>query len=466
MTALAPTVVSRPRSRAARWFRRRNDVWLALAMGGLLGLLLMKLPMEAALASSAVGAFIILALVDTRVALLALLLVRSIIDITATVPLIAATGAVEVNAAAMMSFLAIGMGVAHIGISRINLWRVPLTRPFLIYLGIAFVGLGIAPDTNLALEDWLRAVSAFMIYILVVDLMGSARDSRWMVRVMVLSAVVPVIFGIYQYITDTGNHGTAGLNRLQGTFTHPAPYAFFLVGLVPLVVVYALHTQSKLARLAFAALIPGMLFCIYGSETRGAWIGLGVAFTVLLATKAKWAVLLVPLAAAAVFFAVPSVQARFGEAGSDTGSVLWRQRQWERSLRVASPPQLITTGAGLRAVDVELGALTHNEYIRLLAETGVPGLLAVLFLYKGLLAIALNGYRSAESRYKRDLFLAFLMALAARLVSAFADNILIFPVLEWYFWAFAGVIVVMSGAYQKRRVLTDADEPPELKAVA
>jgi O-antigen ligase len=209
-----------------------------------------------------------------------------------------------------------------------------------------------------------------------------------------------------------------------------------------------------------------MLFCIYGSQTRGAWIGLAVLATVLLATKARWAVLLVPLTAAALFFALPGVQARFNEASSDTGSVFWRQKQWEASLRVASPPQLLTVGAGLRAVDTELGALSHNEYVRLLAETGLPGLIAVLVLYKGLLTIGLKGYREATSPYEKALMLAFLMAFAARAVTALADNILIFPSLEWYFWSLAGVIVVMSGAYQKRRSPALTEPAAEVKAAA
>ena len=46
-------------------------------MGGLVGLLIFTLPMQAALATAVVGAFVLIMLVDTRVALLALLLVRA-----------------------------------------------------------------------------------------------------------------------------------------------------------------------------------------------------------------------------------------------------------------------------------------------------------------------------------------------------------------------------------------------------
>jgi hypothetical protein len=58
------------------------------------------------------------------------------------------------------------------------------------------------------------------------------------------------------------------------------------------------------------------------------------------------------------------------------------------------------------------------------------------------------------------------MALSARMVSALADNILIFPVLEWYFWAFAGVIVVMSGAYRRPGSSLITSPEAEVKAAA
>jgi cation transport ATPase len=178
-------------------------------------------------------------------------------------------------------------------------------------------------------------------------------------------------------------------------------------------------------------------------------------------------VLRVPLAGIALFVAVPSIHSRFDEAGSDTGSVVWRQHQWERSLEVASPAQIATIGAGLRSVDARLGEFTHNEYIRLLTETGIAGLAAVLVMNIALLRIAMRGYREAATPFERDLMLAFLMAFAARAVTAFSDNILIFPVLEWYFWSFAGLIVVTSGAYRRGRAhLPQAALEAEARAAA
>jgi len=115
---------------------------------------------------------------------------------------------------------------------------------------------------------------------------------------------------------------------------------------------------------------------------------------------------------------------------------------------LSSPPQLATIGIGLGAVDFELGTLAHNEYVRLIVETGFLGLLSMFFLYRGLYRITINGYRSAPDGYERDMMLAFLCVFWSRLVLAVSDNVIIFPVLEWYFWSFAAMIVVMSGAYR------------------
>jgi putative inorganic carbon (HCO3(-)) transporter len=447
------TAMQGPRRRAFSFrLRRSNDVLLAAAMGGILALMMQALPMQAALASSVVGSFVILALVDTRVAVFALLLARSVIDVTATVPLLSASGSSNVNAAAMMSFIAIGIGAAHIAISRIDITRVPTAKPTLLFLTITLLGVALAPDHNRAMQDWIRSVGTFSMFILIVDLMRSKADQRWVIKVLLLSAVVPVVWGIKQFIAGEGNVDTPGLVRIYGTFTHPSPYSFYLVELIPLAFVFLLYTRSKMGRLGLLVLIPAMLFCVYEAQTRGAWVGVVVGVMIFMSTRARWTLLLVPLMAGAMFFAIPSVHARFSEATSQQGSVVWRTEQWDAAIGVASTPKLLTVGAGLGAVDVTLGNLTHNEYVRLLVETGLAGLIATIFVYRSLFRIAMKEYREAASRYERDLMLAFLMVFAARVVIAASDNIIVYPALEWYFWAFAAVVVGSTGSYQRRRL--------------
>jgi O-antigen ligase len=450
----------------ARQFRTRQDVLLALLLGGLVALLMNRLPMEAALVSSIIGAFLILALVDTRAAVLSLLLVRSIMDVTATVPLVSASGSSEVNAAGMMSFIAIAVAVAHIALSHLDVRRVPLARPSMVFLGITLLGVFIAPDPNTALQDWMRSLSAFLIYLLLVDVIRTRGDTQWLIRVLLGSTVVPIVIGVQQFLTDSGDHGTPGLNRIYGTFTHPAAFSMFLAQIMPLALVMFLHTRSRLARVALLALLPVIFFSIYEAQTRGAWIGVASALVVFMGSRARWSLVLVPLMCGALFFGVPSIRARFSEATSSSGSVLWRQEQWSTAIGIASPIRLVTIGEGFDAVSIRTGNLTHNEYIRLLVETGLAGLITMLVLYRNLFLMARAAYRNASTPFQRDLMLAFMMSFVARAVIALSDNILVYPVLEWYFWGFAALVVATSGVYRPGRIGRRDVEPPVERAAA
>ena len=463
---VAAPAPNRPIRPAFGWLRRRSDIGLSLAMGGLTALLIATMPMEAAVASSVIGAFVLLAFVDTRVAVLALLLVRATLDVTSTVPLLSASGSSSVNANALTSLLVIALGSAHIALNGVHLRTVPLFTPFALFIVITFLGLAWAPDKNLAGQDWLRTLGTLILYVLIVDLMRTSADRRWVVRVILLSSVVPLIVGMYQLLTNSGNHDTPGFNRIYGTLAHPSPYAFYIVQLLPLAIVFLMHTRNRIGRLGLFGMIPIMLFTIYATQTRGAWVGVLVMVMVVMWLRARWTLIFIPLILGASFFALPSVRQRVsginsGECVSETdcqSSVLWRQKQWQAALRSASPIKIATIGAGVDSVDVTLGQFTHNEYVRLLVETGVLGLLASIVLYKQLFDITVKGYREAKEPYQRDLMLAFLVVLVSRFVMSASDNILVLVVLEWYFWAFAAIIVVESGAYDRSRLARLDDE--------
>jgi O-antigen ligase len=452
MSALSPAA---PRPFRTTFARRHSDLWLSLAMGALVGLLILGLPMQAALSTAVVGAFVLVMFVDTRVALLGLLSVRASVDVFATVPLLNVSGGINPNA--LMSLMVIGLGIAHIAINRLDVRRIPLATPFGLFVVITFLGLGIAPNPQESLEDWLRVISAFVIYVMAVDLMRTDRERRWLLRIIVLSAVIPVAVGVYQVVTVSGDQSTQGFNRILGTFVHPSPYAFFLVQILPLTLLLFLHAQSRIARVGLYTMIPVMVFSIYATQTRGAWIGVIVMVSVFMWYRARWTLLFIPLILAAMYVGVPSVRARIAEATSGTcesatyceSSVLWRTKQWEQTIKIASPAELATVGIGLRSVYVTVGEFTHNEYLRLLIETGLLGSAAIGALYVGMFNITRRGLKEAESPFQRDLMLAFMMTFAARVIMSGADNLLVITVLEWYFWAFAAVIVVESGAYDR-----------------
>jgi cell division protein FtsW (lipid II flippase) len=101
------------------------------------------------------------------------------------------------------------------------------------------------------------------------------------------------------------------------------------------------------------------------------------------------------------------------------------------------------------------GTAAHTDYVRTIAETGVIGSAALLWLYVSLFKATNAALDRARNRFERDLVTAFLAVLLARLVMAFTDNIIVQPVLEWYFWSLAALVMAIGST---------ADTSPSLLA--
>ena len=114
-----------------------------------------------------------------------------------------------------------------------------------------------------------------------------------MLRVLLLSSVIPLVLGVYQFATNTGNHETEGCTPSKGrSSTRHVRYLSRLAHTAP--IVYLLHTQSRLRRVAMFVLIPLMVFSIYATQTRVVWIGLVVVDHGVHCHAALWTLLLVP----------------------------------------------------------------------------------------------------------------------------------------------------------------------------
>ena len=59
-------------------------------------------------------------------------------------------------------------------------------------------------------------LGTLILYILIVDVMRTRADRHWVMRVMLLSALVPLTVGIYQYLRTTGTTTRPGFNRILG----------------------------------------------------------------------------------------------------------------------------------------------------------------------------------------------------------------------------------------------------------
>lgn len=232
----------------------------------------------------------------------------------------------------------------------------------------------------------------------------------------VAGLLLAAIHGIVQHATGTF-YGTGGalidgqvVGRIYGAFGHPNSYAGYLALLIPLGIGLAVtRGVPGHARLAGGAAAVVAVYPLLLTYTRGALIALivgGIVWLVVVRPRAALpAALIVGLLL--IFAAPPAVQDRLRDRNAtDVGlrTDLWAsalQIYAERPILGSGPnnfalaygalPSVQATGAQRRLLhqgQLLLPPHANNLYLTMLAETGIVGAAALVFLLGAALAVA------------------------------------------------------------------------------
>ena len=435
--------------------RRYGDALLAFALGLALILCVAVLPPRAAIALAVVAAFVVFVLFDTWHAVLVLLAARASLDVLSDVAIVG-----SFNGAALLTTGMIVVGLEHALRNRRYILDLPLAKPMFAVLAISGLTIVIAPAPQLALEHWMRWLSTVLLFLIIVDRVRDERERGKFLGALMLSALVPVLLGLYQFVSGEGNQATENYNRVFGSFVHPSPFGIYLLTLLPVTAVLCFHKGPGWSKLGLAVLAVAMGMCAVLTFTRIVWLGAIVIVLVLGSARSRLTLFALPVLVIAVFTLLPSVQDRFQGATETTGydsTGAWRVKHWDEQLAQTTPTTL-PLGAGLGAVEYVLGNQAHNDYLRIWVELGLVGSAAYLWLWGSLIKGAITNLRGAKTSLDRYLILAFLAMFGGRLVMSLTDNLLIQPVLEWYFWGLAAVALSIAplarssgnAAYQQR----------------
>jgi O-antigen ligase len=131
-------------------------------------------------------------------------------------------------------------------------------------------------------------------------------------------------------------------------------------------------------------------------ETRGVWLALAAAMAYLIWRWRRWAILLIPLAAAVAFIASPAaIRARFESIlhGKDVDSNEFHVVVWRTGLRMIESHPVLGLGpeqqrvqfdqympADIHQKPIGFYGHLHNLYLEYAAERGVPVLLVFLWM--------------------------------------------------------------------------------------
>ncbi len=317
--------------------------------------------------------------------------------------------------------------------------RLPRTPVYLPLIGI-MAGLSpslfAAANTSAWITEMLKWIEILLLVGIVLDL-GQAGRWTWIAFGGVLSAVLQALIGLYEYFGGSGAPHLWVANyqhfRAFGTFGQPNPFSACMGLALPLALglawgygLDALRRWRRGSASGFAQsdwLTPGLVALLYAgfsvillggllvSLGRGAWLGFGAAAVVMVffAPRHRWqglllmvAVGVLPLVLWTVGLVPITIQQRVNNAltefagfrdvraapvGDENFAIVERLAHWQAAYTMANAHPFIGVGLGNYETAYSRYGLpswprplahAHNDYLNLLAETGLIGLVGYL----------------------------------------------------------------------------------------
>ena len=393
-----------------------------------------------------------------------LLIIRPILDYFTHEPLFDLLGK-PINLASLFGALVIAFCILQITKSKTKIKHSPLVWAWLIFLVITGVSAVLSPHHFTGLTEWLRLLSIFSLFLLGLILITSREDLSQLIKIIILSTLIPAIFAFWQFFTKTGiSLPMEGIyNRIYGTFAHPNLLAYYL--LIPIILSFLIFLFGKKTQIPkilylFASIILCVLMAL--TFTRGAWAAFILVIFLLGAFRYRAFATIILLLAALTYFIIPPINSRINDLihPNEYSSINWRINLWQDSLGLIKKQPLLGYGTGsasqviLASRGEEAGSPDpHNDYIKISLENGLVGLFSYVLLILAL-GYELIKKSLAEKLPKLKVFVLAIIAISLTLFTlSLVDNILRNTALEWSFWVLAGGLLAVTPSTLWQRML-------------
>jgi putative inorganic carbon (HCO3(-)) transporter len=426
--------------------RRRAGLVGAAALGGAIGLITVRSPL---LAAALLFAVVLSVVIVTRPDLLLLVMVAAfpwehkLNFPSETLSLIKGIGAVV-----MLSYL------AQLGGNRRTLIRLSPMLGVVALLGL-WIGLSllVAPITSVSISKLLRYVLFFLFFFLVVQLVQDRAGIRRALRWFTLSVAASGVYALWLFLVVHTDY------RASGPVEDPNDFAYLLGCTLPLAAYLIAHDRRLRALwIGCFVLIAATMLATF---SRGALVGIGalLAWAVLTRRVPLWVLaagVTTAVLVAALAFTVwrPLLDTAFEQkahiAQNNTAS---REALWTAALKLTAREPLTGVGPGrypeealplLQNNQIFLAApVTHNSYLEILSEDGIPALLLFIAYLAGAWTLLRRVQRRAARHDDTD-ERRLATALQASFVIAIVSATFLSEQLTSPFWLLGGLAVVLA----------------------
>ncbi|MDQ7815320.1 MAG: O-antigen ligase family protein [Patescibacteria group bacterium] len=338
------------------------------------------------------------------------------------------------------------------GIESLKPWRYAL----LLWTLATAVAVVVAPDKISALGLWRAYILEPIVYLILLKGFLIDESDRWLViESFIVTTVFIALWSVFQFTTNIGipppwNVGLA-LRRATGPFPFPNAVALYCAPLAALFFGLATFTEvrsTKYARhLLWLGFLSASLATLLAKSVGGSLaIFSCVTLTLLWNKKTRLPIIGAIILGAAILFSVPQLrEPTIKTLSFQNWSGRVRVWMWQETADMLKDRPIFGAGLGAyptvfapyhKKTFIEIFQYPHNILLNLWSETGLPGILAFIWIIVTWIITALrNEVRS--TRYKPSI--VYLLPLIALLIHGLVDVPYFKNDLAFQFWILAGL---------------------------
>lgn len=300
----------------------------------------------------------------------------------------------------------------------------------LIFLA-ALMSTFVAIDPDAHIRQLVTIIGCGLTYFLTVNLIKDTKTLNRVLLFLGLAIFMATAIAIIQSVGAKYFGSNLGFGRLWGyigpgiplplprvtsTWLDPNAYGLFLLTGLPALLYFALRSKTK--KMGYIVLAVFVLFGLFLSYSRGAWIGLAASLVVIVlillrqqSSKESWPIIIMGMGI--LLTGLLNSDVLFGPVATfminlNPVAAMYRLELWGLAVdEFLAHPVL---GVGFGGFLAQYGFVIHNIFFQILVSTGILGALPFLLLFAKTLQV---GRSDLNNVVKVALFVSFIGLLAA-----------------------------------------------------
>lgn len=253
---------------------------------------------------------------------------------------------------------------------------------------------------DFSFPQFVDFVKLFILYFLVVNLVRTRNKFLIMMWGLIVLGAMACLIGIFQHYKGIGIDYGEGVVRIRGTALDPNDYAMHIVILVPMVFAFLFNYKNPIIKGMLLLILILLILNIVFTYSRGGMVafalvlGLSIMWFSLQRKKLLLPILLLSIGTSALLPMIPEKYWERAKTISDFSdpAIQARLDTWKTGLGMIADHPVRGVGLGafryeytMRAymssdVKTRASLFSHNAYMQIGAEVGVPALIIFVLL--------------------------------------------------------------------------------------